>query len=149
MPTCRTSGSVPRPVRDVDGDGRRPDGREPGSAGERALIIRVVVVIDTVARGSAAASSPSLRILQYDWRMSATTRITVTLPSDQVAELRKITKNVSGYVAEAVARQIRHKLLVDELERYQRESGAFTEEELTEARARIFGDADRTEDTAA
>ncbi len=109
----------------------------------------------SVSRGPAGtwpvtvASSPIPRILRYDWRMSATTRITVTLPSDQVAELRKITDNVSGYVAEAVARQIRHKLLVDELERYQRESGAFTEEELTEAWARLFGHADRTEDTAA
>ncbi len=81
--------------------------------------------------------------------MSATTRITVTLPSEQVAELKKITKNVSGYVAEAVARQIRHKLLVDELQRYQRESGAFTQEELAEAWARLFGTTDRTADTAA
>jgi post-segregation antitoxin (ccd killing protein) len=81
--------------------------------------------------------------------VSATTRITVTLPSDQVAELRKITDNVSGYVAEAVARQIRHKLLVDELERYQRESGAFTSEELAEARARVLGDVDGAEDSAA
>jgi post-segregation antitoxin (ccd killing protein) len=81
--------------------------------------------------------------------MSATTRITVTLPSDQVAELRKITENISGYVAEAVARQIRHKLLVDELERYQRESGAFTEEELTEARVRLFDNTDGIEDITA
>lgn len=81
--------------------------------------------------------------------MSATTRITVTLPSDQVAELKKITSNVSGYVAEAVARQIRHKLLVDELERYERESGEFTPEELAEARTRIFGIADSAEGAAA
>ncbi|GAA0347196.1 hypothetical protein GCM10009540_79360 [Streptomyces turgidiscabies] len=40
-----------------------------------------------------------------------TARITVTLPTEQVAELRKVTDNVSGYVAEAVARQIRHQLL--------------------------------------
>ncbi|GAB2830233.1 hypothetical protein GCM10027073_68150 [Streptomyces chlorus] len=39
--------------------------------------------------------------------MSSTTRITVTLPSNQVTELRKLTGNASGYVAEAVARQIR------------------------------------------
>ena len=71
--------------------------------------------------------------------MSATTRITVTLPSEQVAELRKITDNVSGYVAEAVARQIRHKLLVDDLSLYQQESGAFTREELAEARDKLLG----------
>ncbi|ELP70963.1 hypothetical protein STRTUCAR8_05840 [Streptomyces turgidiscabies Car8] len=35
----------------------------------------------------------------------------MTLPTEQVAELRKVTDNVSGYVAEAVARQIRHQLL--------------------------------------
>ncbi|WP_322753139.1 hypothetical protein [Frankia sp. Cas3] len=80
--------------------------------------------------------------------MSATTRITITLPSDQVAELKKITDNVSGYVAAAVARQIRHRLLVDELQRYQEESGAFTQEELAEARAKLDA-ADITEDTAA
>ena len=76
--------------------------------------------------------------------MSATTRITVTLPSEQVAELKKITDNVSGYVAEAVARRIRHRLLVDELERHQSEFGAFTEEELADARARLFGTAEGT-----
>ncbi|MFJ4844259.1 hypothetical protein [Streptomyces sp. NPDC088733] len=73
--------------------------------------------------------------------MSATTRITVTLPTEQVAELRKLTDNVSGYVAEAVSRRIRHQLLGDDLRRHQEESGAFTDGELAEARARILGDA--------
>ena len=81
--------------------------------------------------------------------MSATTRITVTLPSEQVAALKEITDNVSGYVAEAVARQIRHRLLVDELQRYQREAGAFTQEELAEAWDRIFGATGRPEATGA
>lgn len=71
--------------------------------------------------------------------MAETTRITVTLPSEQVAELKKITDNVSGYVAEAVARQIRHHLIKEDLQRYEDEHGAFTEEELAEAHARIFG----------
>lgn len=61
--------------------------------------------------------------------MSSTTRITVTLPSDQVAELRKLTDNVSGYVAEAVARQIRHQLLGDDLRRHQEEHKPFSDEE--------------------
>jgi post-segregation antitoxin (ccd killing protein) len=74
--------------------------------------------------------------------VSGTTRITVTLPSDQVAELKKITNNVSAYVAEAVARQLRLRLLAEELERYQQEAGAFTPGELAEARARIFGAVD-------
>ncbi|MFI9783490.1 hypothetical protein ACIHEI_08285 [Kitasatospora sp. NPDC051984] len=74
--------------------------------------------------------------------MAATTRITVTLPTEQVEELRKLTDNVSGYVAEAVARQIRHQLLADDLRRYQEEQGAFTDEEMAEAHARIFGSAE-------
>ncbi|MEU3887871.1 type II toxin-antitoxin system CcdA family antitoxin [Streptomyces sp. NPDC029041] len=74
--------------------------------------------------------------------MADTTRITVTLPADQVAELRKLTDNISGYVAEAVARQLRHQLLGADLMRHQEEYGAFTEEELAEARARIFGTTD-------
>ena len=73
--------------------------------------------------------------------MAATTRITVTLPTEQVAELKKLTDNVSGYVAEAVARQIRHQLLGEELRRYEEQHGVFTEEELAAAQARIFGSA--------
>jgi post-segregation antitoxin (ccd killing protein) len=71
--------------------------------------------------------------------MADTTRITVTLPTEQVAELKKLTDNVSGYVAEAVARQIRHQLLGADLQSHIEEHGAFSEEELVEARARIFG----------
>jgi post-segregation antitoxin (ccd killing protein) len=69
--------------------------------------------------------------------MADTTRITVTLPTEQVAELRKLTDNISGYVAEAVARQIRHQLLGADLRNYEDEHGPFSEEELAEARARI------------
>ncbi|WP_098894552.1 hypothetical protein [Streptomyces sp. t99] len=71
--------------------------------------------------------------------MSSATRITVTLPSDQVARLSKLTDNVSGYVAEAVARQIRHQLLCDDLRRHKEEHGPFTDEELAEAHGKIFG----------
>ncbi|SDP33418.1 type II toxin-antitoxin system CcdA family antitoxin [Actinacidiphila guanduensis] len=71
--------------------------------------------------------------------MAETTRITVTLPSEQVAELKTLTDNVSGYVAEAVARQIRHHLLGADLRSYEDEHGSFTEEELAEARARVAG----------
>ncbi|GGP15245.1 hypothetical protein GCM10012278_74220 [Nonomuraea glycinis] len=81
-------------------------------------------------------------IPQHACLMADTTRITVTLPSDQVAELRKLTDNVSGYVAEAVARQLRHQLLGVDLRRHQEEHGEFTEEELTQARAMISGAAD-------
>ncbi len=71
--------------------------------------------------------------------MASTTRITVTLPTEQVAELKKLTDNISGYVAEAVARQIRHHLLGEDLHRHQEQHGAFTDEELAEAHERIFG----------
>ena len=71
--------------------------------------------------------------------MADTTRITVTLPTEQVAELKKITDNVSGYVAEAVARQIRHQLLGADLRGYEEDHGVFTEEELAEAWTRISG----------
>ncbi|MEO3752368.1 hypothetical protein [Streptomyces sp. B6B3] len=81
--------------------------------------------------------------------MSGTTRITVTLPSEQVTELRKLTDNVSGYVAEAVARQIRHQLLGDDLRRYQEEHGAFSEGELAEAHARIVAADDASPPDAA
>ncbi|NIK55539.1 hypothetical protein [Kribbella shirazensis] len=69
--------------------------------------------------------------------MSDTTRITVTLPSDQVAELNKITDNVAGYVADAVTRQLRHQLLAGDLQRYQDQHGEFSKEELAEARSAI------------
>nr|WP_239405332.1 hypothetical protein [Frankia sp. Cj3] len=48
-----------------------------------------------------------------------------------------------------MARQIRHRLLIDELQRYQDESGTFTQEELADARTRLFDAADVTEDTTA
>jgi hypothetical protein len=48
-----------------------------------------------------------------------------------------------------VARQIRHQLLGDDLRRHQEEHGAFTDEELTEAQAKILGAAARAERTDA
>ncbi|GAA1356101.1 hypothetical protein [Streptomyces beijiangensis] len=74
--------------------------------------------------------------------MADTTRITVTLPTEQVAELKKITDNVSGYVAEAVARQIRHQLLGADLRSHTDEYGAFSSAELADARSRIFSGAE-------
>ncbi len=46
-----------------------------------------------------------VRIPQYARVKADTTRITVTLPAEQVTELRKLTDNVSGCVAEAALRQ--------------------------------------------
>ena len=71
--------------------------------------------------------------------MSGSARITVTLPIEQVRELKKLTDNVSGFVSEAAARQIRHHLLAEDLRRCQEEYGEFTEEEPAQARANVCG----------
>ncbi len=71
--------------------------------------------------------------------MSSTTRVTVTLPTEQVAELKNLTDNVSGFVADAVADRIRHALLGQALRQYQDEHGEFTQEELEQASTQIFG----------
>ncbi|MEV0688629.1 hypothetical protein [Streptomyces sp. NPDC050388] len=57
--------------------------------------------------------------------MADTTRITVALSTEQVAE--------------AVARRLRHRLLGTDLVRHQEEHGAFTEKEQAEAHSRTFG----------
>lgn len=82
--------------------------------------------------------------------MADTTRVTVTLPTEQLARLRSLTDDIPGYVAEAVAERMRNHslaeerchLLAEDLRRYEEEHGAFTEEELAQARAEIFGAAD-------
>ncbi len=85
---------------------------------------------------------------QHACVMAETTRITITLPTEQVAELKKLTDNVSGYVAEAVARQLRHQLLKADLHSHIEEHGHFSDEELAEARARIFGTCEAKGDTS-
>ncbi|MEV8311519.1 hypothetical protein AB0P36_30345 [Streptomyces flavidovirens] len=59
-------------------------------------------------------------------------------PCQAVEALKQITDNVSGYVAEVVARRLRGELIDQELERHQREYGEFTQEELAQARAEIY-----------
>ncbi|MFE9770713.1 hypothetical protein ACFYOV_03320 [Streptomyces sp. NPDC005931] len=69
--------------------------------------------------------------------MADTARITVTLPSEQVTEPRKLTDNVPGHVAEAVARQPRHQLLLADLPRHQERVPSRVEvEPVTEGAAR-------------
>ena len=70
--------------------------------------------------------------------MSDTTRITVALPTDQVEQLRRLTGDISGYVTEVVSRKIRHRLLAEDLRRYEEDHGEFTEEELDGARERLY-----------
>ncbi|MGW0464506.1 hypothetical protein ACWDX6_04405 [Streptomyces sp. NPDC003027] len=69
--------------------------------------------------------------------MAETTRITVTIPTEHVEAMKKLTDNVSAYVAEAVARHIRRELIGEELRLYEEEHGEFTEEELEAARREI------------
>lgn len=76
--------------------------------------------------------------------MGETTRVTITLPTEQVEALKRMTDNVSGWVAEATARQLRAQLLAVEMEQYQEEYGEFTEEELAAAEAAIGGEDART-----
>jgi hypothetical protein len=52
-------------------------------------------------------------------------------------------------VAEAVARQIRHHLLGDDLRRHEEEHGSFGNEELAEGRSGIFGAAGTSKDAGA
>jgi hypothetical protein len=51
--------------------------------------------------------------------------------------MRGPTDNISASVATAVGRQARGMLLDEDLRRFEEEHGAFTEEELVEARAEL------------
>ncbi|MQY15237.1 hypothetical protein SRB5_54160 [Streptomyces sp. RB5] len=65
-----------------------------------------------------------------------TTRIEATcLPGEEAAESKKPMDGV----AETVARQIRNQQLGADLDAYESEHGAFSDEELAEAHARIRG----------
>ncbi|MFC8938671.1 hypothetical protein ACFT1B_11080 [Streptomyces griseoincarnatus] len=66
--------------------------------------------------------------------MADTTRITVTLTAELVAALKELTDDVSGYVAEAAARELRRRLVEAE-----EKHGVFTEAEPADARSRIGG----------
>ena len=58
----------------------------------------------------------------------------MTLPLDQVQQIRDTTTNVSGFVAEAVADRLRLELLRGDLAAYQAEHGVFTPDEREQAR---------------
>ena len=70
----------------------------------------------------------------------ATKKITITVPEELLDAARELTGNLSGYIAEAFARQIRNDLLAQEMRRYQEEHGAFTDEERAAADAFLHGD---------
>jgi len=67
----------------------------------------------------------------------STSRVTVTLPKEQVEHIRQSTDNVSGFIAEAVADRLRGQAIDAYLDAYQAEHGAFTEQELHDAEASL------------
>ncbi|MBL0886829.1 type II toxin-antitoxin system CcdA family antitoxin [Myceligenerans indicum] len=70
----------------------------------------------------------------------ATKKVTITIPEELLEAARGLTDNVSGFAAEAFAEQIRRELLAEEMRHFQEAHGEFTDEELAEARSRLFGD---------
>lgn len=63
----------------------------------------------------------------------------MTLTAELVAALKELTDDVSGYVAEAAARELRRRLVEADLQRHQEKHGVFTEAEPADARSRIGG----------
>ncbi len=71
--------------------------------------------------------------------MARTKKVTITLPAELLESMKTHTDNVSGYLTELAERAERRRLLREELDRYQGESGTFTDEEMAEARALLHG----------
>lgn len=93
-----------------------------------------------VAVLTAAAATPSALVIPwYGRRMGKTTKVTITLPAELLESMRSHTDNVSGYLTELAQRAERRRLLREELNDYQEQFGAFTDEELAEARALLHG----------
>ncbi|MFD5427697.1 hypothetical protein [Streptomyces sp. NPDC127084] len=78
--------------------------------------------------------------------MAEMRRVTVLLPAEVVVGLERLSGDVPGIVAGMVTERVgaevevgcaRRRLVREELDRYGEEHGAFTEEELDAARARI------------
>ena len=71
--------------------------------------------------------------------MARTKKVTITLPVELLESMKTHTDNVSGYLTELAERAERRRLLREELDRYQEEFGAFTDEEMAETRALLHG----------
>ncbi|MQY14232.1 hypothetical protein SRB5_43940 [Streptomyces sp. RB5] len=81
--------------------------------------------------------------------MAKTKKVTITLPAELLESMKAHTDNVSGYITELVEQAERRRLLRDELDRCQTESGTFTDEEMTKARAMLHGTGAEEADRAA
>ena len=75
--------------------------------------------------------------------MTRTTKGTLELSAKLWEHMKSHTDNTSHCVAEATERAERRRLLREDLNRYQEEFGAFTEDEMTEASALLHGDGGR------
>ncbi|MBO4162377.1 MULTISPECIES: hypothetical protein [Micromonospora] len=71
--------------------------------------------------------------------MARTKKVTITLPAELLESMKTHTDNVSGYLTELAERAERRRLLREELDRYQGDLGAFTDEEMAAARALLHG----------
>lgn len=77
---------------------------------------------------------------KYDHHM-AVERLTVSIESDLATAVREAAdadeQNVSAWLADAARRQLANRGLRDVVAAFEREHGAFTDEELAAARARV------------
>ena len=71
--------------------------------------------------------------------MARTKKVTITLPAELFESMKTHTDNVFGYLTELAERAERRRLLREELDRYQSEFGAFTDEEMADTRALLYG----------
>ncbi|GGM21906.1 MULTISPECIES: hypothetical protein [Micromonospora] len=71
--------------------------------------------------------------------MARTKKVTITLPAELLESMKTHTDNVSGYLTELAERAERRRLLREELDAYQGEFGAFTDQEMAEAQALLHG----------
>jgi hypothetical protein len=71
--------------------------------------------------------------------MAKTRKVTITLPVELLESMKTHTDNVSGYLAELAERAERRRLLREELDHYQGEFGAFTDQEMAQAQALLHG----------
>ena len=71
--------------------------------------------------------------------MARTKKVTITLPVELLESMKQHTDNVSGYLTELAERAERRRLLREELDHYQAESGPFSDAEMAEARELLHG----------
>lgn len=67
--------------------------------------------------------------------------MSIAMPADLCDEVRaaaaRANLSVSAWISEAVAQELRHRALGEFLDDWQREHGAFTEEEIRESEVRL------------